>query len=252
MNKRRRNKNYVYVLGSVMLLIIVFGMKGFLEQSNGKEGRNTNQKSSAYTDDNEEHAEKEVLDVTQIKETQEVEQMTLDPLPESYMISEEDNYFDYQETTECAAFSSAYVLRHYGEEADGMKLFETFPYKVFDGGVAPYGIETLFQERGYKAQYITNGSIEDLKKEVVKGVPVIVFIRLNEEQVYTHYVPLVGYDKEYFYFAESLKEYANCKEEEGISYNRKTEISTFARLWEDIDGMWKYPYFSISQNEIEE
>lgn len=171
-------------------------------------------------------------------------------IPESFMITE-DNYFDYQSGLECSAFASAYVLRHYGEEADGVTLFETFPGKVWDGGVSPYGIETFFNERGYNIEYKCNGTINDLKEQVSKGVPVIVFIRVNEQEIYTHYVPLVGYDEDYFYFAESLPYMANCKEEEGLSYNRKTAISTFERLWNDIDGMWNYPYFIISSETVE-
>ena len=166
-------------------------------------------------------------------------------VPDSCMITAK-NYFDYQSGLECSAFSSAYVLRHYGEEADGMELFKTFPGKVSDGGVSPHGIVTFFHNRGYEAEYKYDGTIDDLKEQLSKGVPVIVFIRVNEQEVYTHYVPLVGYDNDYFYFAESFPYLANCKDEIDVSYNRKTEISTFKRLWDNIEGMWNYPYFMIS------
>lgn len=168
-------------------------------------------------------------------------------LPREFMV-EADNYFDYQTGMECAAFSSAYLLRYYGEEADGKTLFETFPSRAPDGGTMPQGIITLFQERGYEAEFVTNGTVEDLKAELAKGAPVIVFIHVEEPYSsphYTHYIPLVGFDEEYFYFAESLTKYANCKKETGISYNRKTEISKFQRLWENIDGYWDYPYYRI-------
>jgi len=166
-------------------------------------------------------------------------------VPETYMITSE-NYFDYQSGLECAAFSSAYILRHYKEEADGVELFKNFPGKVSDGGVSPYGIVTFLSERGYEVEFKTDGTVEDLKREVVKGVPVIVFIRVYEEEPYTHYVPLVGYDDEYFYFSESLPYMANCKELDDVSYNRKTEISEFEQLWDNIEGYWDYPYFIIS------
>lgn len=167
-------------------------------------------------------------------------------VPETFMITNE-NYFDYQSGLECSAFSSAYILRHFGKEADGVELFRNFPGKVPDGGVSPNGIETFFDERGYKAEFIINGTIEDLKEEVSKGVPVIVFIRVNQQEVYTHYVPLVGYDNEYFYFAESLPYMANCKEIVDVSYNRKTKISEFDELWNNIEGFWDYPYFVITE-----
>lgn len=169
-------------------------------------------------------------------------------IPDEYWV-EGENYFDYQSGMECAAFASAYLLRHYGVEADGRKLFETFPSKAPDGGTMPQGIETLFQERGYDALFVTDGTIEDLKEELTKGAPVIVFIHVEEPYTSTHnthYVPLVGYDKEYFYFAESLMDYANCKDETDTLYNRKTYISKFERLWENIDGYWDYPYYVIS------
>lgn len=166
--------------------------------------------------------------------------------PESYMITAK-NYFDYQSGLECSAFSSAYILRHYGEEADGVELFKTFPGKVQSRGAPPQGIVKFFQNRGYEAEYKCDGTVEALKRELSKGVPVIVFIRVDEQTVGTHYVPLVGYDKDYFYFAESLPYMANCRAKQGVSYNRRTEISTFKRLWWSIDGIWNYPYFVIAK-----
>ncbi len=179
------------------------------------------------------------------------EELNLDDnitIPESYMI-ETSNQFDYQTGTECSAFASAYVLRHYGEEADGMELYETFPGKISEG-VSPNGILTFFNELDYEAEFITDGTIDDLKKELLKGAPVIVFIHVIVPYIsphITHYIPLVGYDSEYFYFAESLEDFANCKDEKDLPYNRKTEISNFELLWENIDGMWDNPYYKISK-----
>lgn len=172
-------------------------------------------------------------------------------LPESYMITAE-NQFDYQPGLECSAFASAYVLRHFGEEAWGRKLFEDFPGKLSGGGVLPAGIEQFFRGRegGYRAEFRRDGTIEDLKQEISEGVPVIVFIHVEEpydSPHYTHYLPLIGYDSEYFYFAESLDYLANCKDEAGLSYNRKTEISKFERLWKSIDATWDNPYFVITK-----
>lgn len=169
--------------------------------------------------------------------------------PESYMITPtEGNYFDYQPGLECSAFSTAYLLRHYGKEADGMKNFETFPDKA-SFGVPPTGLVKFLQNNGYNAEYVCDATVDTLKEKVSKGAPVIVFIHLTENDPnvhYTHYLPLVGYDTEYFYFAESLEEFANCKDETGLSYNRKTKIDEFERLWKDIDGFWDYPYFDVS------
>lgn len=170
-------------------------------------------------------------------------------IPKEYMVKAE-NYFDYQSGSECAAFASAYLLRYYGEDSEGMELYKDFPSRRPEGGTMPQGIVTLFQARGYEAQFVTGGSVETLKEELTKGAPVIVFIHVEEPYTSTHnthYVPVVGYDEEYFYFAESLQYYANCKEEENVNYNRKTEIAKFERLWSNIDGEWDNPYYLISR-----
>lgn len=173
--------------------------------------------------------------------------------PEVYIITSE-NYIDYQPSLECSAFSSAYLLRHYGEEADGLKLYESFPGRLPDGGAMPNGIKEFFNGRGYDAEFKINGTVEILKKLLSLGNPVIVFIHVEEPYKTTHnthYIPLIGYDEDYFYFAESLSDYANCKNEKDIPYNRKTEISKFERLWSNIDGVWDYPYFVITKKETE-
>lgn len=173
--------------------------------------------------------------------------------PEAYRITRK-NYFDYQPGLECSAFASAYVLRHFGEEADGIELFEDFPGKLPGGaGVFPSGVEQFWNDRGgYTAEFKTDGTIDELKCLVSTGVPVIVFIHVEEpyESTHnTHYLPLVGYDAEYFYFAESLEYLANCKDEPDLSYNRKTSLSKFERLWTNIDGTWDSPYFIITATQ---
>lgn len=173
-------------------------------------------------------------------------------IPDSYMIEQRDNYIDFQTGLECSAFSSAYVLRHFGESADGMELYENFPEKMSDGGVMPQGILTLFESKGYVAEYCLDGTINDLKTQVSKGVPVIVFIHIEEPYTTTHnthYVPMVGYDNEYIYLAESISDLANCKDETDVPYNRKVEISKFEKLWTNIDGMWDHPYYVITLGE---
>lgn len=183
-----------------------------------------------------------------MQETESAEQAFI---PKEYMITS-DNYFDYQPGLECSAFSSAYLLRHYGEEADGLKLYENFPSRLSSGGAMPSGIVESFKAGGYEAEFKSNGTVEELKELVSRGNPVIVFIHVEEpyESPHnTHYIPLVGYDEEYFYFAESLSDYANCKEEKNLPYNRRTEIDKFERLWTDIDATWDNPYFLIEKTK---
>lgn len=172
-------------------------------------------------------------------------------VPERYLVQSE-NRFDYQPgNIQCAAFSSAYLLRHYGEEVSGLPLFENFPGKLADGnGVYPTGIVQMFQERGYEAEFITGATVDQLKQEVAKGAPVIVFIHVEvpySNPHYTHYIPVVGYDEQYIYFAESLNDLANCKDESGLVYNRKTSIEEFEKLWSNIDGVYEHPFFRVAQ-----
>lgn len=187
--------------------------------------------------------------VTSSQSQEEESALKAEAVPESYMV-EGENYIDYQPGLECSAFSSAYVLRHYGEEAEGLSLYEDFPGRLATGGAMPYGIEQFFNARGYEAKFMSNGTVDILKELVSKGAPVIVFIHVEEpyETTHnTHYIPIIGYDADYFYFAESLSDYANCKDEKNVTYNRKTEISKFERLWTNIDGSWDYPYFTITK-----
>ena len=90
------------------------------------------------------------------------------------------------------------------------------------------------------------GTIADLKKEIGKDVPVIVFIKVNRNKNYLHYVPVVGYDEENFYIAESLKELTNAN---GLLYNCKISIIEFKKLWNTSDlkmPLYKNTYIKIS------
>ncbi|MEG0277071.1 MAG: C39 family peptidase [Coprobacillus sp.] len=173
--------------------------------------------------------------------------------PSSFIIDNKDNFFDYQPWYECSAFSSSYVLRHYGYKDTGLKLFETMPNKLASGdGIYPQGIVSLFESRGFNARMIVDGTIDDLKQELSKGNPVIVYIHVeaNAESVhYTHYVPVVGYDEEYLYFVESLPYKANYKDQD-LPYNHKTDIETFKKLWANVEGIYESPYFIINKNEL--
>ena len=166
--------------------------------------------------------------------------------PTSYMI-EQENIIDYQPGLECSAFASSYLLRHDGEDIRGMALFEEMPDKLENGnGVYPTGIIKLFQQRGYTAELKQDASIAELKQEISLGSPVIVYIHADVDApspYYTHYVPLIGYDEEYFYFAESLEYKANSKE--ASPYNRKTDVQTFEKLWSNVEGYYEHPYFKI-------
>ena len=148
--------------------------------------------------------------------------------PANYLI-QQNNRIDFQQNTECAAFSTAYVLRHFGMEDAGEALYTHFPSKTRAGNVYPKGIRTVLRKKGFKTRYY-KGSINTLKYEVSKGTPVIVFIKVQKDRNLLHFVPVVGYDKEYIYLSESLRHLVNCDGEHN-SYNRKVPINEFKELW---------------------
>ena len=148
--------------------------------------------------------------------------------PANYLI-QQNNRIDFQNNTECAAFSTAYLLRHFGMEAEGKALYTHFPSKTKAGTVYPKGIRSVLRKNGFKTNYY-KGNINTLKYEVSKGTPVIVFIKVHEGSNHLHFVPVVGYDEEYIYLAESLGHLVNC-DANNKKYNRKVPIKEFQKLW---------------------
>jgi len=138
-----------------------------------------------------------------------------------------ENRIDFQTGLMCAAFSSAYLLRHYGIEARGEVLYQNMPCKMKTGHVYPKGIKKVLSAYGIEATYCM-GNLNALKAELNKGNPVIVMIRVRTDKHWLHYVPVVGYDEKYIYLAESMEEYANHR---GGYYNRRMKINKFRRLW---------------------
>lgn len=156
--------------------------------------------------------------------------------PAEYLIKKE-NWIDLQTGLKCAGFSAAYLLRHYGVEAEGDKLYSGMPNKQKSGTVYPKGICRCLAGYGYQVTYCM-GNLNMLKRELQKGRPVIVMIRCYANKSWLHYVPVVGYDEKYIYIAESLPELVNCQKE---YYNRRVEIKEFKRLWNT--AMLKMPFY---------
>lgn len=147
------------------------------------------------------------------------------------------NRTDIQDGFKCSAFSTAYILRHWGIEENGNHLYEVIPNKMRDGYVYPKGILNLLLRYGFRAKYYI-GNITALKNEISKGNPVIVMIRVQIDKNWLHYVPVVGYDEQYVYIAESLYTLVNF---DGQYYNRKVEIKEFIKLWNI--SMIKMPFY---------
>lgn len=147
------------------------------------------------------------------------------------------NRIDMQSGNKCAAFASAYVLRHWDIEENGNILYKMIPNKMQNGCVYPKGIRKLLTRYGFTVKYCA-GNIISLKNEVSKGNPVIVMIRTQTNKNWLHYVPVVGYDERYIFIAESLSNFVNCNEQ---YYNRKISIKEFKKLWNT--SMLKMPFY---------
>jgi len=147
--------------------------------------------------------------------------------PLSYVISPNPAP-ETQNGNECAACSSAYLLRFYGEDANGISLYQqpTFPCK-YDGGAFPKCFKLLFEEqcKGYTADYYT-GTTDDLKDAISQGLPVIVLLFKGKT---LHYVPVVGYDETHFFIQDSSEKYRNVVNNK--DYNESLDIETFDKSW---------------------
>ena len=148
------------------------------------------------------------------------------------------NRIDFQNDVECGGFSSAFVLRNFGIEADGNELYNNIQGKMANGCVYPKQVKNLLQQNGLKAKYV-RGNLCALKNEVSKGNPVIVLIRVEAKKPYLHFVPVVGFDKENVLLAESLERFVNCKNEH---YNRRICNKDFLKLWNT--AMIKMPLYA--------
>lgn len=144
-----------------------------------------------------------------------------------YMLKR-SNRFDYQKNMECSGFSAAFVLRSYGMKADGNDFYANIPFKMPGGAVAPIVLKREIIKRGLKAKYV-KGSIETLKADLSDDKRIIVFIRTKLGKRWLHYVPIVGYDENHIYIAESMKSLVNC---EDAHSNRKLSSVEFLKFWD--------------------
>ena len=126
-----------------------------------------------------------------------IPQFSKNNYPPKYLIKKE-NRIDIQTKFKCAAYSSAYVMRYFGMEANGDDLYKVIPNKMKNGYVYPKGILKLMQQKGFSCSY-RKGNIAQLKQSISKGAPVIVHIKIYNNQKWLHFVPVVGYDEENFY-----------------------------------------------------
>lgn len=155
----------------------------------------------------------------------------------SFMITKE-NCIDIQAGNSCSGYSIAYILRHYGISVNGDEIYAKLPNKMNNGYVYPKEIKRMLEIYGFHVKYYV-GNLHALRNEVSKGNPVIVFMKVRKEKNWLHYVPVVGYDENNIFIAESLVELVNCNEN---TYNRKIGNKDFKILWNT--SMLKMPLYT--------
>ncbi|MDE6055176.1 MAG: C39 family peptidase [Lachnospiraceae bacterium] len=156
----------------------------------------------------------------------------------SQFVVSKENHIDIQKGNECSGYAAAYLLRHYDIPANGTEIYQKMPYKASDGCVPPKGIKKVLESYGFHVKYCA-GNLNALKAEVCKGNPVIVFIKVRRDKRWLHFVPVVGYDKDNLFLAESAAESVNCS---GKTYNRTISNRDFLALWNT--AMLKMPLYT--------
>lgn len=149
---------------------------------------------------------------------------------------------DTQTYMQCAACSSAYLLRFYGYEADGLKLYKNYPSKNKDGTINPAGFKEFFEKyEDLDAQFYT-GSIDELKNAVSQGIPQIVLVRTTPTSNSLHYMPVVGYDKENIFLQDSI---GGNRNSDDSRYNRQVSLEDFEQMRDTDIGYYNNLFISI-------
>ncbi len=143
-------------------------------------------------------------------------------LPSEYFCETSGNYIAHQTDGKCAAYASAYVLRHFGEQTDGEMVYPEIKRTL--GFVSAKSIAAFFQTHGYSAQAY-HGNVDTLKRSLTAGAPVIAFVSIPGD---THYLVVVGYDAQYLYLADPLGQATGSGEP---FYNRRLAVAEFEAIW---------------------
>lgn len=141
---------------------------------------------------------------------------------------EAPNRIDYQQGSECSGYSAAFVFRHLGIDIDGPTAYRQIPIKLSKGSVPGLGIILLGLSYKVKVR-LRIGNIEALKDSVCKGVPVVVLTRTAVGSRWLHYITVVGFDEEYIYTVDSMKEAVNSEDK---LYNRSIPVADFKKIWQ--------------------
>lgn len=156
--------------------------------------------------------------------TPKADKMENENIPDKFFIAN-GTYIDYQESNDCSAYAAAYVLRCLGTDISGKELYPQI--NRFFGMMTIQSVNNAVEMQGHfsKGYY---GSIDTLKQRISLGKPIICCITDKGD---THFVVAVGYDGDYIYLVDSIKENTNVSNTD--LYNRRVEIKDFEGLWKN-------------------
>lgn len=111
----------------------------------------------------------------------------------------------------CNCSSIAMVMAYYGLKAKdpNIRLPDELNSYIKSKGWSrhsPYDLQKVVQDYGFKAEFKTTRSIEDIKNAIKSGIPVVLFLYLTR---FGHIIVAKGYDetKRVFYINDSYGEY---------------------------------------------
>jgi len=151
--------------------------------------------------------------------------------------------FELQGKNQCAAYSTAFVLRNSGKQAKGIEVYAKIPFKIpISGYVLPKGVISYLQSQGLKPM-IYKGDLSSLKARLVQGTdPVIVLV--GNGLFWQHYMTLVGFDddKSELYFVDSNKvNDANAE----LPGNRTMTNDYFLKWWSNGLPVFNHVYITV-------
>ena len=153
--------------------------------------------------------------------------------------------FELQGKNQCAAYSTAFVLRNSGKQAKGIAVYDEIPYKIpISGYVLPKGVITYLHSQGLKPM-IYKGDLSSLKARLVQGnAPIIVLV--GNGLFWQHYMTLVGFDddKSELYFVDSNKENDENVELQG---NRTMTNDYFLKWWSNGLPVFNHVYIMVGK-----
>lgn len=153
--------------------------------------------------------------------------------------------FELQGKNQCAAFSTAFVLRNSGIQAKGIEVYAKIPFKIpASGYVLPKGLISYLQSHGLKP-VIYKGDLPSLKGSLVQGTaPIIVLV--GNGLFWQHYMTLVGFDddKSELYFVDSNK--ANDENAE-LPGNRTMTNDYFLKWWSNGLPVFNHVYITVGE-----